>query len=68
VALRPTLLSTTVLTGLATILSLPATLGHAADLMLFKAPAAPAQMPAVDGLNGKVDGFGGAIGDRAVLG
>ncbi len=67
--LRPILLSTTMLTGIVAAGSLPATVGHAADLSVYtKAPPLPAQTTAVDGLNGKVDGFGGTIGNQAVWG
>ncbi len=42
---------------------------HAADLeILTKAPPALAPLPAVDGFNGKVDGFAGSAGNKSVYG
>ena len=42
---------------------------HAADAPIpKKAPAVTIPLPAVDGINGKIDGFGGSVGNKSVYG
>jgi hypothetical protein len=60
--------STTMLSGLVGFSFLAATAAWAADLTLYtKAPPVTLD-PAVDGVNGKVDGYGGSIANKRMFG
>jgi hypothetical protein len=61
------LLSTTIVIASAGLALLSAPTVRAADLTLLT-KAAPTPPPAVDGFNGKIDGFGGSIGNKSVYG
>ena len=61
------LLGTTMLTGVVGALFVSTLPARAADVAV-KAPDTPLAGPAVDGFNGKVDGFGGSLGRRELYG
>lgn len=66
-SLRAFLLSTTIVSGaLGSALIAPRD-GNAADLV-NKAQAVPVGGPAVDGINAKIDGFGGSASNRGAYG
>ncbi len=65
---RTSWLSGTILASGLGVIVWPLAPAQAADLMPIKAPPAPAQLYAVDGLNAKVDAFGGTMANRSVAG
>ena len=65
--LRPKLLATTALCGVFSLL-LTGESTQAADLTGYTAPPPMAQLPAVDGVNGKLDAFGGGYNRGAIGG
>lgn len=65
--IRSELLRTTMLAGILGGVYLSSNLAQAADLLPLKAPA-DVSLPAVDGVNGKVDAFGGSMANRTVYG
>src|SRR5437667_7901592 len=64
--LRLSLLSTTMLSGVVGAVFLPVLTVQAADLEI-KAPAA-FNLPAVDGINWKAEGFGGVFANKRIAG
>jgi hypothetical protein len=62
------LLSATMLAGSLGGLLLSGLTASAADLPFTKAPQAPEVLPAVDGWNAKVEGYGGSIANRSLAG
>lgn len=68
-SVRKLLMQTTTLTAIFGVLDLSSGTLRAADVMppLAKAPA-PISAPAVDGLNGKADVFGGSMANRSLFG
>ncbi len=65
--LRLTLLSTTMLSGVVGAVFLPVMTAQAADLVA-KAPEQPWAAPAVDGVNAKLESFGGSFADKTIWG
>jgi hypothetical protein len=68
VGVRALWLSSTILAGGIGVIAWPISGAAAADLMPIKAPPLAAPVYAVDGLNAKVDAFGGSMADRPVAG
>jgi hypothetical protein len=68
-ATRRNFLRATMLTGLVGAACVPIQAGHAAALSAMVAKAPPYGVgPAVDGLNGRVDAFGGSMANRDIYG